>query len=176
MGFYKKYGVYGMNEFVALIRCGRANVSIVFRNGSNSIGRTVPATYATKSEFFQAVIEQSDLFKGGRIQLLDCVEVDDEPSSVASASEGDLEAASLQGDALEGRSHDKSEDHEPADGRSDEEGKENGGLKEIEVSCLADAKDYLCNEFGYKKTQLKGAESVKRAAEEHGVMFVGSLE
>lgn len=48
-------------------------------------------------------------------------------------------------------------------------------IKEVEVECLDDAKEYLVNEFGIPKTAVKKKADVLNAAKMNGVKFVGEL-
>lgn len=53
-----------------------------------------------------------------------------------------------------------------------EEPKSNG-MKKIVVSCLDDAKEYLCENFGTSRTKLRSEKSIKENAAAHGIEFVG---
>lgn len=46
-------------------------------------------------------------------------------------------------------------------------------VSRIQVSCIDDAKDYLCDKFNYSRTALKSIASIKDAAETKGIEFIG---
>ena len=50
----------------------------------------------------------------------------------------------------------------------DEEGEK---LREVEVSDMDDAKDYLSEHFGIVRTKLKREEQIREAAGAHGIVF-----
>lgn len=66
----KTYGVMGMMEWVAVIKCGLAEVKVHFSGGSLSGYGVVPAQYTTEDPFIQTVIERSKYFESGKITLL----------------------------------------------------------------------------------------------------------
>ena len=62
----------------------------------------------------------------------------------------------------------KKEDKSPAPKEKDNE------LRVIEVSCLDDAKDYLCEHFeDCSRTKLRGVEAIKKTAAKHNIQFSG---
>ena len=46
-------------------------------------------------------------------------------------------------------------------------------IKEVQVSCLDDAKDYLSDKFGISRTKLRSQEGIEKAAAANGVRFIG---
>lgn len=64
------YGVYGLTEWNALIRAGRALVRVNFTGGSASAMGVVPATYSTNNSVVKAIIEGSPDFRKGKIKRL----------------------------------------------------------------------------------------------------------
>lgn len=46
-------------------------------------------------------------------------------------------------------------------------------IKEINVSCIDDAKDYLCDNFGLSRTKLKSEKAILDAAEANNIKFIG---
>ena len=72
------YGVYGMMEYQAIIKIGRATLKVLFTDGSmTSIGEN-PAKYTTSDFLTQHAIENSSDFKRGRIQVVDTIELDED--------------------------------------------------------------------------------------------------
>lgn len=72
------YGVYGMMEYQAIIKIGRATLKVLFTDGSmTSIGQN-PAKYTTSDFLTQHAIEDSSDFKRGRIQVVNTIELDED--------------------------------------------------------------------------------------------------
>lgn len=72
------YGVYGMMEYQAIIKIGRATLKVLFTDGSmTSIGQN-PAKYTTSDFLTQHAIENSSDFKRGRIQVVNTIELDED--------------------------------------------------------------------------------------------------
>ena len=72
------YGVYGMMEYQAIIKIGRATLKVLFTDGSmTAIGQN-PAKYTTSDFLVQRAIENSSDFKRGRIQVVNTIELDEE--------------------------------------------------------------------------------------------------
>lgn len=66
----KTYGVQGYMEWQALIRCGKATVTVHFSGGSLTGYGVTPAEFTTENPMTQAIIENSDYFKKGKIILM----------------------------------------------------------------------------------------------------------
>ena len=66
----KTYGVQGYMEWQALIRCGKATVTVHFSGGSLTGYGVPPAEFTTENPMTQAIIENSDYFKKGKIILM----------------------------------------------------------------------------------------------------------
>ena len=72
------YGVYGMMEYQAIIKIGRATLKVLFTDGSmTAIGQN-PAKYTTSDFLTQHAIENSSDFKKGRIHVVNTIELDEE--------------------------------------------------------------------------------------------------
>lgn len=72
------YGVYGMMEYQAIIKIGRATLKVLFTDGSmTSIGQN-PAQYTTSDFIVQHAIENSSDFKKGRIHVVNTIELDED--------------------------------------------------------------------------------------------------
>lgn len=72
------YGVYGMMEYQAIIKIGRATLKVLFTDGSmTSIGQN-PAKYTTSDFLTQHAIENCSDFKRGRIQVVNTIELDED--------------------------------------------------------------------------------------------------
>lgn len=72
------YGVYGMMEYQAIIKIGRATLKVMFTDGSiTAIGQN-PAQYTTSDFIVQHAIENSSDFKKGRIHVVNTIELDED--------------------------------------------------------------------------------------------------
>jgi hypothetical protein len=70
MATKKTYGVRGLMDWNCLIHVGKAKVHIPFTGGTLSAYGVTPAEYTTDNPMVQAVIENSDYFKQGKIQII----------------------------------------------------------------------------------------------------------
>lgn len=71
----KKYVIRGMMESHPLFRAGRTRIQVAFTGGHLCNGGTTPAQFETADAVIQRVIEDSLLFKSGKI-ILDSEEPD----------------------------------------------------------------------------------------------------
>lgn len=69
--YKKKYGVFGLLEYHAVLPLGGGSVRVDFKHGSISARGIDPATFTTENEVVQQLIEDSDKFKSGRIKLIE---------------------------------------------------------------------------------------------------------
>lgn len=72
------YGVYGMMEYQAIIKIGRATLKVMFTDGSITAMGQNPAQYTTSDFIVQHAIENSSDFKKGRIHVVNTIELDEE--------------------------------------------------------------------------------------------------
>ena len=72
------YGVYGMMEYQAIIKIGRATLKAMFTDGSITAMGQNPAQYTTSDFIVQHAIENSSDFKKGRIHVVNTIELDEE--------------------------------------------------------------------------------------------------
>lgn len=72
------YGVYGMMEYQAIIKIGRATLKVMFTEGSITAMGQNPAQYTTSDFIVQHAIENSGDFKKGRIHVVSTIELDEE--------------------------------------------------------------------------------------------------
>lgn len=66
----RRYGVYGLTEWEALLPVGKAAVRIHFKGGSLSALGVVPATFSTACPALQELIQKSEHFRSGRIVVI----------------------------------------------------------------------------------------------------------
>lgn len=72
------YGVYGMMEYQAIIKIGRATLKVMFTDGSITAMGQNPAQYTTSDFIVQHAIENSSDFKKRRIHVVNTIELDEE--------------------------------------------------------------------------------------------------
>jgi len=71
----KTYGVSGLIDWTTQIKAGKGSVLVHFTGGALTAYGVTPAKYSTCNPFFQSVIENSEQFKSGRIELIGTMEV-----------------------------------------------------------------------------------------------------
>lgn len=104
----KTYGVSGLMDWTTQIKVGRAAVSVHFTGGALTAYGVTPAKYSTSNPFFQKVIENSDLFKSGRITILSAIEVADDAATKARKARAAAKVAAKP--AMEAQSPAKTEE------------------------------------------------------------------
>ena len=142
----KTYGVRGLMEWNAVLRVGRAVIEIPFSGGALTAFGNTPAMYTTRDKFFQSIIEGSEAYKRGKIELLKSVE------------DGEEEIK---------REEIKREEKTV-------ESEEDRSVREIEVADKSEAIEYLKENFdnGYSATKLRSNAAFESACVECGVRFV----
>lgn len=70
MSKMKVYGVHGLYEWKPVIKVGHATFSPHFSGGTTDKTGITPARYTSTNKVEQAIIENSDYYKSGRIFLL----------------------------------------------------------------------------------------------------------
>lgn len=199
----KTYGVQGYMEWQALIRCGKATVTVHFSGGSLTGYGVTPAEFTTENPMTQAIIENSDYFKKGKIILMREVDGTGKFKEFVKgqhANEGNHKggqaatASAIYDTSLNPNCAPKTEtpaadatgtvadaDENPSDevdvvegGIDPAEGTVTAdGKRIVEVTDIDDARDYLVDEYGIARSSLRSNVSVFRAAEEHNIVFKG---
>lgn len=168
----KTYGVYGIIEMVAVIPCGKAKLNVPFSGGSQTSYGVAPAVFTTEDPMKQIIIENSDMFKNGKIKLVWEVE--------GTGKYGSLKQKSSEGNSTTTQPNDDgNQSPEPIDqvgtGSLDNVDQETEAeMKVVEVSDIDVARDYMVEKFGYTQTALRYKSNLLKAAEEHGIKFVTS--
>lgn len=179
-----------MMEWIASIPCGKAIVTVPFTGGSLSGYGIVPAQYMTENPFMQAVVENSDYYKNGKIILIREIEgsgkyqlpvrnsqsVNHMPGQAATASaildsclNPDGSGTIARGTVAEAS----------ASARGTEMGTEAGtegvadGMTVVEVTDIDDAREYLVEKFSMARSTLRYKSNVLKEAEERRIKFVG---
>lgn len=142
----KTYGAAGYMDWVAQIPAGAAMVKVHFSGGALTQYGVTPAEYVTDNLFIQNVIEKSQYFKDGRIQLLNTIQISQKRQESGVKSQE--------------RAVEKRDSNEVA-------------TTEVTVSCLQDAQEYLQEHFGVPTYKVRSKVSAQAIAGEHGIEFKG---
>lgn len=190
----KTYGVRGLMEWVCNIPVGRTKMRIEFTGGVLTKYGVSPAKYTTKDFFKQTLIENSALYKSGRIKLLTAVETNEDEDRLpekplAKAASGSAQNPSPSEDGNKGDDEGDGDSTDPAPERAEptgeahtvtvqEEGSKDGertadGRLIVEVDSVDDAKNYLNEKFGIAVRNLRSGVSVVTAGTENGIYFKG---
>ena len=188
------YKAPNLMDWVAQLKSGAATVRVHFTGGALTAYGVTPARYTTSNPFIQKVIEQSEHFKEGRIEIDRRVVLDSSDASLRSRTgqpRGTGDGASpcsrtVKPAAVTGGTAEASpEVPEVADGGTAEASPEvpevaDGGtaeaspqLQEVEVSCLQDAQDYLQQHYGIASYKVRTIAAAQAAASVHGTVFSG---
>ena len=136
----KTYGINGLLEWHGTINSHGVKMKLDFTNGSVTAFGVAPATFTTKDELTQYIIEGSDQFQKGRIRLIATYPME-APKAEVKAEEPKPEA-------------------------------EEQPLKEVKVSSLDDAKEYLIENFGMASSKLRSRVQIVNGAKINGVKFI----
>lgn len=147
--FVKTYGIYGLLEWHGVVKHGTISMKVSFTNGTTTAYGVSPATFTTKDEVTQYVIENSDKFKSGRIKLVSARPL------VPTAEE---KKAAM------------SKAPETAETPVSEEGANE--LTEKEFRIVEDAKDYLSEQFGASRSKMRTKSECEAVAKEHGIKII----
>ena len=139
----KKYIIEGVMEYHAVLRAGSVPVHVHFKGGTLTGYGVSPSEYTTDNAFIQHVIEHSPEFANGKIKLS---RVYGNPSPVKEAA--------------------KEESKDVAQSAS-----EVSSLRKVSVPSIADAKQYLVDNFGEIPSDLRSRASIDKRAAAHGVVF-----
>lgn len=154
-------------EWEATLKVGNARLHVHFSGGSENKWGITPATFTTKDPMTQSLIEHSNEFKSGRIEIISTNEVEEEkPAKEAKTDNGEGE------NLLDMIGHNNGGEQGP-DGTSGEGVGDGIQVQKVHVDSLDDAKEYLNEKFGIAKSQLRSKTEILNAAAEHSVVFDG---
>lgn len=80
----KTYGIHNLLEWHGTVHSNGVTMKVDFTNGSTTAYGVAPATFMTKDEVTQHIIENSNEFKSGRIKLIKATTLPDEQQEEAS--------------------------------------------------------------------------------------------
>ena len=187
-------------DWTTQIKVGKGAVSVHFTGGALTAYGVTPAKFSTSNTFFQNVIENSEQFKSGRIQLLGTMEVADDAATKARKARLAAKAAAMP--VKEGQNtvqenavsetpapvaeepvtpttaeEPPAEAEQPTDETQDEtlqgDGEDTDG--KVKVADKSDAIEYLKEKFpekGYTAVKLRTKTAFEAACKECGVEFV----
>lgn len=197
----KTYGVSGLMDWTTQIKAGKGSVSVHFTGGALTAYGVTPAKYSTSNPFFQSVIENSDQFKSGRIELLGTMEVPDDAATKARKARMAAKAAEKPANEVQSPVTETPVPETPApvveepvtpitpvEERAAEEGQPIGETQDetlqsdgddtdggkIKVADKPDAIEYLKERFpekGYTAVKLRTKTAFEAACKECGVEF-----
>lgn len=84
----KTYGIHGLLEWHGTIHSNGMTMQLDFTNGSTTAYGIAPASYSTKNELTQHIIENSDEFKSGRIRLIRSIVLAEDKKPAANSKDG----------------------------------------------------------------------------------------
>ena len=184
----KTYGVSGLMDWTTQIKAGKGSVSVHFTGGALTAYGVTPAKYSTSNPFFQSVIENSNQFKSGRIELLGTMEVPDDAATKARKARMAAKAAEKPANEVQSpvtpitpTEESPAEEGQPISETQDEtqdetlqgDGDDTDGGK-IKVADKPDAIEYLKERFpekGYTAVKLRTKTAFEAACKECGVEF-----
>lgn len=178
----KTYGVSGLMDWTTQIKAGKGAVSVHFTGGALTAYGVTPAKFSTANPFFQNVIENSDQFKNGRIQLIGTMEVPDDAAAKARKERMAARAAETpvddtpheqNADEADGVGIAAETDNATAEPADDDEAGDAGN--KVKVSDKYEAIEYLKEHFpekGYTATSLRTKTAFEAACSECGVEIV----
>ena len=163
----KTYGVIGLMEWYPIFRCGKAQIKIPFTGGALTGYGVTPAEFTTENPMLQAIIENSEHFKVGKIFVRRQVD--------GSGKYDELlpKEATLENGEQRIENCDAVVETAVAEAGAVADEAEAEGVAEVEVSDIDDAREYLVEEFGVNKSSLRSKAAVERTAKEHGIVFKG---
>ena len=168
----KTYGIKGLLEWHGIVSAGKIKMEVSFTNGSTTSVGVSPASFITKDELTQFVIENSDQFKNGRIILVREIEVPDDEGTKARKKKTCAGASSIEESTINPPLSMDGEDGAQEQADRDEE---TTGVEPIVVSDKSEAIEYLKEHFpdrNYTATSLRGKGAFEAACSACGVVFV----
>ena len=164
MKYIKTYGINGLLEWHGTIHSNGIKMNVSFTNGSVTAYGVAPATFTTKNELTQHIIESSQGFKSGRIKLVrkQEIEVKEVPVEVAAEEPHPAEKLTVEtaGEAAGTTA-----------GEADEDG---DAPTKVKVDSKTEAIEWLKDNYpdkGYTSVGLRGKEAFEKAQKECGVVF-----
>lgn len=164
MSTLKVYGINGLLEWHGFVNANGVKMKVDFTNGSVTAFGVAPATFSTRNELTQFILENSDMYKSGRIRIVQVVhEEGDEPKPEGENREARIPMAQTEPV--------KADEAAVTAAASTETETEAAEAKVVEVSCNDDAKDYMVENYGVSRSKMRNRDQIEAVAKENGVVF-----
>lgn len=161
----KTYGINGLLEWHGTLQSHGIKMKVDFTNGSVTAYGVAPATFTTKDELTQHIIENSEMFKKGRIKVIKSVMLPEEQPKQQPKPAAMAPKPEPTGDAKPAAAVTEEEAGEPAAA---------DGGNVVKVSDKSEAIEWLKEHFpeeGYTAVKLRTMAAVIEAGKKHGVVF-----
>ena len=162
MRYIKTYGINGLLEWHGYVHSNGVKMRVDFTNGSVTAYGVAPATFRTKHELTQHIIESSEEFKWGRIRLVSKSELPEEANAIDSRKQ--------IADNAQPKKETKTEEVKV----KEEEVVKNDGVQKVKVGSKTEAIEWLKDKYpdkGYNGFTLKGNAAFEAACKENNVEF-----
>ena len=182
----KTYGVRGMMEWVAILKCGKFSLKVHFSGGSMTSYGTKPATFTTENPMTQSFIENSEQFKSKKIYIVRVSEGTGKYANAASTAKprakvvkkvSHIGGAAATASAVLDSTLNPDGKTTPSAAKEEAESTEDKPIEEtegnatvVEVTDLDAARHYLKDRFEIASSRMRKSD-VLNAAAEHGFVF-----
>ena len=182
----KTYGVRGMMEWVAILKCGKFSLKVHFSGGSMTSYGTKPATFTTENPMTQSFIENSEQFKSKKIYIVRVSEGTGKYANAASTAKprakvvkkvSHIGGAAATASAVLDSTLNPEGKTTPSAAKEEAESTEDKPIEEtegnatvVEVTDLDAARHYLKDRFEIASSRMRKSD-VLNAAAEHGFVF-----
>ena len=171
----KTYGINGLIEWHGIVEAGAIKMKVSFTGGGASSFGVAPATFTSKDELTQYVIEHSKQWRDGKIKLVRQWDIPDNAATIARKA---MEAAEAPAPVVETPAEPAPVVEETSE-ESTEEGEavvnENAETITVDVASKADAIEWLKEHYpekGYTASKLtRTNKAFVEACEECNVKF-----
>lgn len=162
----KTYGINGLLEWHGILSAGGIKIKVSFTGGTTTGFGVAPATFTTKDDLSQYVIEHSEKFKKGQIFIVRNVEVKSTAKAVATPKKQSplpkVEEQKVEEQKVE----------EPKAEVNEQGGEDTiGTFTEVEFTCVDDAKDFFSEKFGEARSAIRSRAQAEEAAKKHSFII-----
>ena len=148
----KTYGINGLLEWHGILSAGGIKIKVSFTGGTTTGFGVAPATFTTKDDLSQYVIEHSEKFKKGQIFIVRNVEVKSTAKAVATPK----------------KQSPLPKVEEPKEEVNEQKGEDAiNTLTEVEFTCVDDAKDFFSEKFGEARSAIRSRAQAEEIAKKH---------
>ncbi|MDO4929638.1 MAG: hypothetical protein Q4E59_00735 [Bacteroidales bacterium] len=174
------YGVYNIVEWHALLKSGKATISVHFVNGATTTAGVVPAVFTTSDPIIQIMIERTEEYRSGRIKRIRTYDlggnVEGQKNPVAinlPTAEQPTEGEDYKQDEQQTEEDESTTEEQAEEAEEASEVEEESTVVTVKVSDLAAAKDYLADTYGISRTALRSRKAIEEQAAAQGIVFEG---